>query len=492
QGGIATPAAETITIRGQGHGGSGALRNVSGDNTVNGNVNFALTTPDVRMASDAGTLTIKGSVDMRASDLTVAGAGDMVIEGALYTSNVGTAGLLETVYNVNNANNPTAGTVVAGPTAYLSVRAGETTSAQPWNYVGDNETVVYQGQFYDEDGKFAFAENIDDSVRIFVNGVLVLSNDTWDMPTTTASTTNNAAAGAGVIDFGMGPESDGWHNIEFRFANGGGGAGPVAGSGWTSTYGFGLNNDPLDGFSSNNGADYFAPVDPGNATLFRYNLTSRTTENGLTKTGAGTLTLGGANTYAGTTTVQEGTLLVNGSHVGGGAYTVQSGATLGGTGIIASAVAVNAGGTLSPGMSPGVLTMQSLGLAAGSTTLMEINGLVRGTEYDGVDISAESGLAYGGTLSLAFGNGTWLDAGAVLDLFSFTGAVSGEFTDVVSTGFYTGPWEWDGMDTFSLESGWQTLLFSHATGDLTIVPEPAAWTLMLLALACGLLVRRRR
>ncbi len=496
QGGITTPAAEVITIQGQGHGAAGALRNISESNTIGGNVEFAPSAADVKMASDAGALTIQGNVDMRASNLTVAGAGDMVIEGALFTSDptvtVGTAGLLETVYNVNDSDNPTAGTAVAGPTAYLSVRAGETTSAQPWNYVVNNETIVYQGQFYDDDGKFAFAENIDDEVRIFVDGVLVLANDTWNVPTTTASTTNNTAAGAGVLDFGMGPESDGWHNIEFRFANGSGGAGPATGSGWTSTYGFGLNDEPAPSFTSINGDDYFAPVDPGNATLFRHNLTEYTAQNSLTKTGAGTLTLGGDNTYAGTTDVEEGVLWVNGSHTGGGAYTVHSGATLGGTGSIGSAVAVNAGGTLSPGMSPGVLAMQSLALAADSTTLMEINGLVRDTEYDGVDIIAEDGLAYGGALAIDFGNSTWLDAGAVFDLFNYSGTASGAFSDVVSTGFYTGEWLWDGVDTFSLESGWQTLLFSHATGDLTIVPEPAAWTLLLCALACGLLSRRRR
>ena len=57
---------------------------------------------------------------------------------------------------------------------------------------------------------------------------------------------------------------------------------------------------------------------------------------GLTKAGAGILTLGGANLYSGGTTINAGTLLATnttGSATGAGAITVNAGATLGGTGI---------------------------------------------------------------------------------------------------------------------------------------------------------------
>lgn len=64
---------------------------------------------------------------------------------------------------------------------------------------------------------------------------------------------------------------------------------------------------------------------------------------GLTKTGAGTLTLAAANLYTGATSVDAGRLNVTGS-LANTAVTVSSGATLGGNGAIGGAVTIQSGG----------------------------------------------------------------------------------------------------------------------------------------------------
>lgn len=158
----------------------------------------------------------------------------------------------------------------AGTGGYQSgVDNGQTDTSPPW---AGATTYVYTGQIFDADGIFAFAENIDDKVRVKVDGVQVINSDNWNVATTSSSTTSNSAAGAGTIDFGMGANNDGWHDIEIRMSNGGGGAGANgSNTGWSSTFGFGFNDNPVvDGVvGSVDGNDYTAPVDPGDASLFR-------------------------------------------------------------------------------------------------------------------------------------------------------------------------------------------------------------------------------
>jgi autotransporter-associated beta strand protein len=98
---------------------------------------------------------------------------------------------------------------------------------------------------------------------------------------------------------------------------------------------------------------------------------------GLVKTGGGTQTLSGANSYIGATAVSGGTLLVNGSHTGGSGYVVAAGAAFGGVGTVDVAggtVDVQAGATLVPGAAAqagGTLTLNTLTMAATATLAID-------------------------------------------------------------------------------------------------------------------------
>ncbi|MEC3948683.1 autotransporter outer membrane beta-barrel domain-containing protein [Sphingobium sp. HWE2-09] len=113
-----------------------------------------------------------------------------------------------------------------------------------------------------------------------------------------------------------------------------------------------------------------------------------------------------------------------GSTIRAGSISVRQGATFGSAGHVIGNV--NVAGTLSPGASPGTMTVTgNVALAGGSTTLMEISP----TLSDQLLIS--------GTLTIAQGAGLVLTAdqqvkpGTTLDLIIANGGISGSYTSIV-------------------------------------------------------------
>lgn len=117
----------------------------------------------------------------------------------------------------------------------------------------------------------------------------------------------------------------------------------------------------------------------------------------ITKTGGGTLVLGGATgTFAGSLMVDDGTLLDNGSLPATTSIQVNIGGTLGGTGTVnpAAPVSIAAGGTLAPGAGLGTLNTGPVAFADASVFAIEIGA----TTADQLLLTGAASLA--GTVAL--------------------------------------------------------------------------------------------
>ncbi len=158
----------------------------------------------------------------------------------------------------------------------------------------------------------------------------------------------------------------------------------------------GLSNTTLGGGTVNNqnhsgtAATSFLDLGNNDATA---TFSGVITGISIIKSGTGTQTFSGANTYAGTTTVNAGTLLVNnttGSGTGTGTVTVGPNGTLGGTGSISGATTVD--GNLAPGVSIGRLSFTgglTLGGLAANSLKFELGAnTTAGVDYDTVATSA--------------------------------------------------------------------------------------------------------
>jgi len=221
----------------------------------------------------------------------------------------------------------------------------------------------------------------------------------------------------------------------------------------------------------------------------------------FTKATSGTVTLSGTNTYGGTTIVSAGTLLIDGANNGAGAMTVQSGGTLGGHGSIAAAVTVQSGGFLSPGNSPGNITVaNSVTILDGGTTTMEINGSAVGTGYDRITMTgAASVFALTGTNNLALSLGYSPADDALFFLVDNQGssAISGIFEQLngVTTDLSQGQTFTVGLQQFKISYTADLTGNTFLGGNdlaLQAVPEPSTWALLAFTLTTAMVLRRRK
>ncbi len=214
----------------------------------------------------------------------------------------------------------------------------------------------------------------------------------------------------------------------------------------------------------------------------------------LVKQGAGTVTLTGSNSYTGSTTISEGALIFNGSTPGN--LEVAAGATLQGSGSFTGNTSIS--GSHKPGNSPGLQSFENLTYNNGSSVEWELisNSLtVRGTDFDGINVSGDLTINPTSTVNLVFNVGSTVDWN---DDFWDTDR-SWLFYDVDDTRFGT-----FSLGSVSADADGDTLASVRAEASFTLtyagqdvlisytVPEPGIWTLVVLGLAFVLYGYRRR
>jgi len=157
----------SFSISGSGLGGAGALRNLSGNNTLNAAINVGTA---ATIGSDAGTLSVIGDFNLGATTLTVTGAGNTTLQGAVNNGAVlmdGT-GTLTFAGNTNNGFgggltlnqgtvqlNKTGGALaINGGTVAVGDGVGAVSSADP-ALLGSNQLALGTAVTVNSDGRFA-------------------------------------------------------------------------------------------------------------------------------------------------------------------------------------------------------------------------------------------------------------------------------------------------------------------------------------------------
>ncbi|WP_390349118.1 autotransporter outer membrane beta-barrel domain-containing protein [Variovorax boronicumulans] len=213
---------------------------------------------------------------------------------------------------------------------------------------------------------------------------------------------------------------------------------------------------------------------------------------GVVRQGSGSTTLTGTNTYTGGTTIDGGTLRINGSVAGD--VQVNNGGTLAGAGstpgtghiggnvTVGNADTSGARATLSPGNSPGTLTIGgSLRLNPSATTVFELGqpGVAGGASNDLLNVGGN--LALGGTLQAGVAAAGWYR------LINYAGSLSGSFAQQQvsssQSGFNIAAYSLDtgtaGQVNLAVRGVGQTIQFWNGpnhTANGTVSGGPGTWS----------------
>ena len=433
---------------------------------------------------------------------------------------------INTVLSANNGAreiNPVSGNLmIAGANFYLGTGVGG--EIRVWGNTGKTLTL---NTVVSENGNLSIQEN---------STVILQKNNTYSGPTFihagVLQIENNASVGAGSINMGgtnLAANSS-QANALYLGANGSSGginntnAINVYSAGGTTTLGS-LNTSGVNTNSGSLTLNRGITVDAASGGTLQFSgLISG--NGGITKSGAGTVILTGANNYSGATAVNAGLLkVVSGGSIASSSTTVNDGGALdvGGTagsvqvnsgGLLkgsgsAGAVTLQSGSLLNPGNSPGTLTAASAVILGGSTYNWEISALT-GTAGTTWDLFSVGGLLNMSDVTSAnrwnlvvtgdSGFAGWTDTSSYSYVFAQAASVSGFSptvgTDVTSlfnittSGISSVP-----NSSFNPTGDFKVVVGSangFTTLNLMAVPEPSSGSLLLAGIGSLIVLRRFR
>ncbi len=439
--------------------GNGAIENLSGNSSFAGPITVSGATATI--GSDSGTLTLSGNVNLAAGNLTATGAGQITISGVISGSaSSGTTpvqGLVGTYFNIganqdliqpasssNSAwlgnQTPAHTALLIGPIDFPNISANgfaDSVGDPAYYNLGNGNNNNVEARWYGDivipgtgttPVPINFRTGSDDGSMLYVDGVAVVNNNFFQGQTFRS----------GLVDL-----TPGLHTIDIEFYNGAGGASMIAQ--WDPTGGTNFADIPNSAF-----------LIPG--------------VNGVTKTGTGTLTLSGANTYAGTTTVNAGVLSVSAdANLGVDPASATPGNVVlnGGTLLASASFTLNSNRGIALGDPVTPSTGGEIDVAAGAT--LTYAGVIANNAGGGDGLTVGSG-AHTGTVILSntetYTGATAVNAGTL----QLSGHVSAQSTVTVAagaaidgTGTYAGSVNVDG----TIEAGTPATTGILTTGSLT-------------------------
>ena len=399
---------------------------------------------------NSGTLVLGNSAAVQNSTVTVIAANGLQFSAGLGTALLGGLAGSGSFALDDQASNPV--TIVVGSNNANTVYSGAMSGGGGLTKTGTGMLTLsgvnsYSGSTTVSGGTLAFgpvpgggAGNILGSLAINP-GATVIAGGNWNLGWNGGVSVNTVSIDHGTMIFSANPGGGGIAASSITMT---GGTISSGGGGNTMDWYYGNSYNPtLNTLASPDHAVISATVNlrlASGANNLTFNVAQGTTsdgvdllvsgniistgqgdsQGGIIKTGAGTMVLGGNNTYTGATSVNAGNLYVNGSLSTSSAVSVGAGATLGGQGSVGPTT-VQDGGILEAGQGGvGSLTLNSLSFLGSATINVTPN-----SNIPSLNVTGNNGLTVSGGSSVTINIGTTTLSVGGYPLIGYSGALQG-------------------------------------------------------------------